>query len=269
MTERLRRGRDQRAYERFSNAVELPMLVLALLFLPILLAPLLLELSVSVAAGLEAAAWMIWAAFVFEYGAKLFLAPDRRTMVRTHVFDLVIIVLPFLRPLRAARLLRVLHAGSALGRAGVSVRRLLSRRGFSGFLLVVFSTMVLAGLLTWVFERPQQHSQIASPLDGVWWALVTSTTVGYGDRVPLSAEGRGVAVLLMLVGIALLSVVTANIAAFFVEEGDEAAERARAAVDIQALHDRLERMERMLIAAQNPTCDEQRDLLSEETAHGC
>lgn len=82
--------------------------------------------------------------------------------------------------------------------------------------------IVLVGLLTWVFERGDPVAEITSPLDGVWWALVTSTTVGYGDMVPVTPEGRGIAVLLMLVGIALLSVVTANIAAFFVEEGESA-----------------------------------------------
>lgn len=245
-------GRNPQAYERFSRVTELPMLVLALLFLPILLAPLLLPLSATTSAGLEAAAWMIWAAFAFEYGMKLYLAPDRRQMMRTHVLDLVIIVLPFLRPLRAARVLRVVHAGTALGRAGVSARRLLTRRGFSGFLLVAFATIVLAGLLVWAFESGHADVEIASPVDGVWWALVTSTTVGYGDMVPVSPEGRGIAVLLMLVGIALLSVVTANIAAFFVEEGDDAQDRRQLQDGIDALHERLDRLERVLSSSHHP-----------------
>jgi voltage-gated potassium channel len=53
----------------------------------------------------------------------------------------------------------------------------------------------------------------------LWWAMATVTTVGYGDTVPTTPEGRGVAVLLMLVGIAFFSWVTANIAAFLVEFG--------------------------------------------------
>ena len=99
------------------------MLALALAFLPIVVVPLLVELPAASRQALEGAAWLIWAAFVAEYGIKLYLAPDRRHMVRTHVLDLVIIVFPFLRPLRALRalqLLRVAHAGAALGRAGVA-----------------------------------------------------------------------------------------------------------------------------------------------------
>jgi voltage-gated potassium channel len=240
-------SRDQEAYDRFSRASELPLLVLALLFLPILLAPLVWDVGTSAQLGFEAAAWMIWAAFVFEYGAKLYLAPDRRRMVRTHVLDLVIIVLPFLRPLRALRVLRVAHAGAALGRAGVSARRLLSRRGFSSFILVVLGTIVVSGLVAWAFERSEPAHGIATPFDGVWWALVTATTVGYGDMVPVSPEGRGIAVLLMLVGIALLSVVTANIAAFFVEEGDDGRAQLQSSVD--ALHERIGHLEDLLTFA--------------------
>ena len=53
----------------------------------------------------------------------------------------------------------------------------------------------------------------------LWWAMSTVTTVGYGDTVPISAEGKGIAVFLMLVGISFFGWITANIAAFLVEFG--------------------------------------------------
>lgn len=105
------------------------MLLLSLAFLPILVTPALVDVSPATATTLEAAAWLIWAAFAAEYGIKLYLAPDRRHMVRTHVLDLVIIALPFLRPLRALRVLRLAYAMTAMGRAGVAAKRLLTRRG--------------------------------------------------------------------------------------------------------------------------------------------
>jgi voltage-gated potassium channel len=71
---------------------------------------------------------------------------------------------------------------------------------------------------------------------------VTATTVGYGDHFPVSAEGRGVAVVLLLVGVGLLSVVTANIAAYLVEV--EAADEGKHA----ELMARLDRLEEMLAA---------------------
>lgn len=201
------------------------MLILALAFVPIAIAPLVFSLSDTANDALNVALWTIWAAFVVEYVALLYLAPDRWHMIRTHLLDLAIIVLPFFRPLRA---LRVLRAAAGLGRATVALQRVTSRKGFRPFLAIVLVLIAGGGLLAYAFERDLPDSNLTSPGDALWWALVTATTVGYGDHFPISPEGRGVAIVLMLVGIGLLSVVTANIAAFFVEaETDETAERLR------------------------------------------
>src|SRR5439155_23258967 len=74
--------------------------------------------------------------------------------------------------------------------------------------------------------------------DALWWAVATVSTVGYGDRVPATAGGRGVAVVLMLVGIGLFGLLAASLASFFVEEHAE-----RGADDMAA---RLERIESLL-----------------------
>lgn len=199
------------------------MLVLALLFVPVAVAPLVFTVSPTTTTALNLATWLIWAAFVVEYVTLLYLAPDRGRMVRTHVLDLAIIVLPFLRPLRA---LRVLRAFAGLGRAAQGFQRITTRSGFRPFLAIVTVLIVAGGLLAYAFERNLPDSNITSPADALWWAVVTSTTVGYGDHFPVSPEGRGIAMALMLVGIGLLSVVTANIAAYFVEaEADDTAQR--------------------------------------------
>ena len=67
-------------------------------------------------------------------------------------------------------------------------------------------------------ERDAPGSTIKSFGDGLWWAATTVTTVGYGDKVPVTVEGRLVAVALMLVGISVLGVVTAAVAAWFVDQ---------------------------------------------------
>lgn len=103
---------------------------------------------------------------------------------------------------------------------------------------MVFAAIGLGGVLLWLVERGLNDS-IASPIDGVWWAFVTATTVGYGDVFPITAEGRGIGVVMMLVGISLLSVVTANIAAYFVEEDQDG---------LADVKERLDRMESLLLA---------------------
>ena len=74
--------------------------------------------------------------------------------------------------------------------------------------------------------------------DALWWASVSVNTVGYGDKYPISAGERGVATVLMFVGIGLIGVLTATVASYFVEQGADE-ERAE-------LIDRLDRIEVML-----------------------
>ena len=64
-------------------------------------------------------------------------------------------------------------------------------------------------------------ANIASYPDALWWAVTTITTVGYGDRFPMSSPGRAVAVVLMIAGIAMFGVITATIATYFMEQQAE------------------------------------------------
>ena len=82
-------------------------------------------------------------------------------------------------------------------------------------------TVIMAGAFVTVAERNATDATIQDLPDGLWWAVTTVTTVGYGDTYPKTAIGRGVGVALMLLGISLFSVVTATVAAFFVEERED------------------------------------------------
>src|ERR1039458_3871867 len=146
-----------------------------------------------------------------------------------------------LRPLRALRLLRILN----LGRVGVVLanalrrsKQLMTHRGIHFVLLaVVLIVFACAGLIL-SFETHAKGSNIHSFADALWWAVVTVTTVGYGDRYPVTAGGRGIAVVLMLVGIGLIGVLTATVTSFFVENQADAS--------TAELTERLDRMESML-----------------------
>jgi voltage-gated potassium channel len=236
------RTRTPETYERFQKAAEVPMLVASFAFLLVIVVPWVFELSEGTRDAVSAVSWFIWALFVAEYLVLLYLAPSRWEMVRTHVLDLLIIVLPFLRPLRAARSLRLLRVFAVAGRFAVAVRAVIHRKGFRAFGVVAMAVVVGGGLLVYAFERGSSDSNITSLPDALWWAIVTSTTVGYGDHFPATAEGRAVAVVLMLLGIAMLSVVTANIAAYFVTQDE-----AETTDDIER---RLERIEALLLDLQ-------------------
>lgn len=243
-----RRSADRgKAYEAFSRAVDGPMTVLALLMVPILLVPLVVNLSSSLQGDLDAAGYVIWALFTVEYLAKLYLAPARWHFVRTHVLDLIVVIVPFLRPLRilrAARLLRLLRLVRLVSFLGEGLRRarsILAHRGLNYVLLVATMLVFAAAGLELTFERTAS-SNIHSYADGLWWAVTTITTVGYGDRFPVTAAGRGVAVVVMITGIALFGTIAASVSSYFVTQKTDAAEERMA-----ELGNQLERIEKFLL----------------------
>jgi voltage-gated potassium channel len=102
----------QAAFERFSRAVDGPLMLLALLMIPLLIVPLVVPLHGSTNAIVVALDYFVWAVFAIEYAIKFYLAPDRRQFVRRNIPDLVIVIVPMLRSLRilrSARLLRLLR----------------------------------------------------------------------------------------------------------------------------------------------------------------
>jgi len=188
---------------------------------------------------LATATWVAWAVFAVDYAARLVLTDWRWRFVRRNLLDLAVIVLPLLRPLRLLRLVtlvRILNrqtSAALRGRVAVYV---------SGSAAVVIFCAALAVLDA---ERRGSDSNITTFPDALWWAATTVTTVGYGDRYPTTVEGRVVAAGLMLAGIALLGIVTATLAHWFVEQVQRSDETTRSevallAVEVARLRESLE-----------------------------
>lgn len=252
---RLEEARRSGGYDRLTARTDGPLLVLALVFLVVLVLPLVVsDLSRPVRTVLLIANVAIWAAFAADYLAKLALALDRRLFVRQHVPDLIVIVVPMLRPLRAfriIRLLRVARLGAAAGLMARRSRRSVQARTTTYVVVAVLVLVVVCAALILDMERGAEGANIHGFGDALWWAATTVTTVGYGDRFPVTAEGRLVAVLLMLGGIALLGVLTASLAAWFVRsfsEVEEAVEAETQAVSLglAQITERLDRIEAAL-----------------------
>jgi voltage-gated potassium channel len=95
-----------------------------------------------------------------------------------------------------------------------SARAIVDQHGLKYALIAGALLFFAAAGLTLLFERDEGN--IRSLDDALWWAATTITTVGYGDRFPVTTEGRAIAVFLMFLGISLFSLITASVAAFFV-----------------------------------------------------
>jgi voltage-gated potassium channel len=195
--------------------------------------------------------WVIWSIFAAELSFVLIVAQRKRAALRAHWLDtaLVLVSVPFygqilssLRLVRLVRLLRLIRAAVLIGRALQAERRLTSASVFRFAALGTVFLTVLAGAVQSTIDT----GDFKSFWDGVWWAFVTVTTVGYGDVTPRTVAGRIVAIIVMFAGVAFLAVLTATIASYFVksERSDETGAiidaLARLEADVAAMKTQLE-----------------------------
>lgn len=245
----MRLEQRRRAFVAVERATELPMLILAVAMIPLLVAPVTFDLSDGTERLFLTLDWVIWSAFGLELTVKTYLADERRRYLTSHWVDVVLVLIPFLRPLRvlrsarALRLLRLARVATVLTRAGVSGRIVLGRHGLQYVLAAGLAFVLVGAALVTVIERNADGS-IDDLGTALWWAIATVTTVGYGDVVPATAAGRGIGILLMVIGIGVFGVFTANVAALFVEGGDgEGVTNAELLGEIQLLRQQLDALD--------------------------
>ena len=175
-------GRLERHQARASG----PLTALALAFLVVFGAPIiwpgLPPVVVQVCDGANVTIWVLFAA---DRVVRVALAKQWWYYLARHPVDVLVVAVPMLRPLRVLRV-------------------------FAASVLIVIGALAILEA-----ERGSPGANIATIPDALWWAMSTVTTVGYGDRYPVRGLGRLVASALMLVGISLLGIVTATVAAWF------------------------------------------------------
>ena len=152
------------------------------------------------------------AIFALEFASRFASARDRGAYLRGHWIDLVALIPPIrqLRILRLLRLLRLVRTFAAIYRGLLHVERLLGNRQIAAIGVVWLAILLLTSLGLYAAENGINEA-VASPLDALWWGVVTMTTVGYGDVYPVTGEGRLAASILMILGIGLFGVLTATV----------------------------------------------------------
>jgi voltage-gated potassium channel len=212
---------QQSENERVSHPFEPVILGATLALIPVLI----IERDVSSgpwATAAEIANWAIWAIFAAELAFILVVAPRKAAAVRAHWLDvaIVLVTIPFygallssLRAVRLFRLLRLLRASVVLARAIQAERNLASGSALRLSVLATVFLTVIAGAV----QSTVNSGDFTTFWNGVWWAVQTVTTVGYGDLKITTTSGRIIAIGVMLLGVGFLAVLTATIASHFVQ----------------------------------------------------
>ena len=215
--------------ERHDVAWELGMGVLALLWLAL---GLLGDQYGTLSPELSVLELGITVVFIAEFCSRFIAAHDHFRYLRRHWID-ALALLPVVRGIRLLRLLRLLRlvrAFSGIYRAGMHVERLSRHRGFATLVSTWLTVMVLCS--AWVFAAENGiNGLISSPFDALWWGVSTITTVGYGDAVPITPEGKLGAMVLMVLGIGLFSAITAVITSYMLTTHSEGSSGASDVVD--------------------------------------
>lgn len=237
------------AADRARRLFEIPVLVAALLVVPVIF----IEERAGSTSWLTVASvanWAIWALFLSEFVVVVLLADSRSGYAAKAWLDLFIIVVSFpllstglaatrllrlTRLTRVLRLLRLVRLAAIVSRGGAAAGAVFRKRGLAYVIALILLIAVGVGGIFAIVEG-------SSVADGLWWAIVTVTTVGYGDMYPVTTGGRIAASILMVLGIGLIAVVTASVAAHFV--GEE--EKVNLHEELRRIDGRLDELERLL-----------------------
>ena len=191
--------------------------------------------------------------FLGDFFWRLWYAPDRwRYFLTWGWLDLIssIPFIGFLRMARIARVVRILRLLRGLRSTKWIILYFLERRTQSmtiAMAMISITLLIFSSIAILYFEKdaPPGTATISSAGDALWWALVTMTTVGYGDKVPVTPGGRVVAAMLMIAGIGLFGTFTGLVASWFLHgEVNVPSELERLRQQNQAILKRLEKLER-------------------------
>ena len=241
------KGQEEAAQLGF---LEITVLVLSVYVLGALLFQTAFHLSPEVDVLLDRIDFLVCVVFLADFCIRLRRAPSKLAFLKWGWIDLVssIPAFDFLRwgrLVRVIRIIRILRAFRSTKHLIAFLYRnraksLIGTAALSAVVLLIFSCIAIL-----VFEN-EKDSNIKTPFDAIWWAFSTITTVGYGDKYPVTVEGKLVAIVLMVTGVGLFGVLTGLFARLLVEPElkKEETDIRKLAEEIRLLREEIEKLER-------------------------
>ncbi len=184
--------------------------------------------------------------FFTDFCIRLYEAPSKRSFLKWGWLDLISSV-PKFQIFRAGRLLRViriLRMLRAIRSTKILIQTLYANRAKSTLVSVASISLVLAifASIAILNLETAPDSNIKTASDALWWAATTITTVGYGDKFPVTAEGRVIAVFLMITGVGLFGTFTGFIASLFVTPDSKPNELQKLTDEIRDLKEQIKQL---------------------------
>jgi voltage-gated potassium channel len=240
---------------RFEHHTEWPLAAVALVFLGLYSFQILREPRGPTSEAISTAMRVLYLVFVADYLARLYLANPRGKWFLRHLFDLAIVALPFLRPLRLLSLAVIVDVFQRA--VGDSIRgRVIIYTAFSAVIMIYAAALAILDV-----ERHVPDGHIRTFGDAIWWSITTVTTVGYGDLTPVTGAGKVVAVVLMVGGITLVGVVTATLASWIVQRvaEEDTVNQAATGAQIEELREEIRRLAKLVTDDREPAYGEGRE----------
>lgn len=200
----------------FLKKFDLLMLIVSLPLIPMMIAEFFIGVDDLTLAYFNVYYVSLWFVFMLEYFLKLYLAGSKLVYVRENWIDALVIVAPLFRSFKVFHLLR---APILLVSDEIIKFFKMQRLNFLYFFIISLVLIFVASDLELFFEREAPNANITTFGDAVWWGFVTFSTLGYGDKYPITFGGRAVAVVLMTLGFALFSIIVAGAVSFFMRRG--------------------------------------------------
>jgi voltage-gated potassium channel len=205
--------------DRIERVTKFPMTILGVAWLVLAVVVLTTDVNSSASKILVGALFVLWAIMLVEYLVRLVVTPDTPGYLKRRWVEPVTVLVP---PFQGWHVVGVEKMTLLVREAELRVEAILKHHSLFRVLIAVIGTLFIGAWLVLLFEENAKTSNIHNYPDALWWAIVTVTTVGYGDRYPVTEGGRIVAVILMLVGIGLIGVLTATVASVFIKEHTDA-----------------------------------------------
>jgi voltage-gated potassium channel len=235
--------------DRIERVTKFPMALLGVAWLLIAVIVVTTDVNGSASKVLVGGLFVLWVIMLVEYLVRLVVTPDTPGYVRRRWVEPATVVVP---AFQGWHVIGIERMGILLHEGELRVESILKHHSLFRVLIAVVITLFLGAWLVLLFEEKAKGSNIHDYPDALWWAIVTITTVGYGDRFPVTEGGRVVAVILMLVGIGLIGVLTATVASVFIKEHTDANKEevkkghADLGQQLSVISDRLADVERRL-----------------------